>query len=89
MKVRIRLDPDHRHATVHLKPSWLGRALDLFRAPPPRDFEVWRIRDLFGVGVWVTHDNRPVARRVAVAIEAELRKQAAGARLKVLRGGRR
>lgn len=89
MSVRIHLDPDQRHATVHIAPNWLERALDLLRVPLPRDFEVWRIRDLFGVGIWVTHDNRPVTRRVAVAIEAELRKQAAGARLRMLHGGPR
>lgn len=85
MSVRVHLDPDQRHATIHIKPNWLER---LFLAKE-RDFEVWRIRDLFGVGIWVTHDNRPVARRVAVAIEAELRKQAAGARLRILHGGPR
>lgn len=85
MSVRVHLDPDQRHATIHIAPNWLER---LFLAKE-RDFEVWRIRDLFGVGLWVTRDNRPVTRRVAVAIEAELRKQAAGARLRMLHGGPR
>ena len=89
MKVRVHLEPDQRRATVHIAPNWLERALDLLRVPPPRDFEVWRIRDLFGVGIWVTHDNRPVTRRVATAIESELRKQAAGSRLRTLHGGLR
>jgi hypothetical protein len=93
MKIRVYFEPGHRRGTVHLAPNWLERAIgrvgDLFREPPPLDFEIWHIRTLSGFGAWVTLDNREVSHRVYVAIEAELRKQAAGARLKVLMGGRR
>jgi hypothetical protein len=85
MRIRVNLSPDSRRATVHCTPNWFER---LF-AVKERDFEVWRIRDPYGLGVWIEHDNRPVTRRVAVAIEAELRKQAAWERLKARRGGRR
>lgn len=63
--IRIRLDPNHRHCTVHEQPSWLAR---LFGAEE-RDFEAWRIRSLSGGTVWVDCNNREVSGRVCDAIE--------------------
>jgi hypothetical protein len=66
--IRVNLETSH-FATVHVRPSWLALWLT---AAIEQDFEVWRIPDLGGAPVWVTHDNHAVTRAVANAIASAL-----------------
>lgn len=91
MSLRVHITDDRcLHATVHEQPSWFAR---IFLRCHERDYEVWRIRDMGSRFVWVTHDNRPVAKRVAAAIERAVavraRNEAARQQfIRLVRGGR-
>lgn len=91
MTIRIHFDDDRcLHCSVHEQPSWFARYI-LCRQE--RDYEAWRIRDMGSRYVWIEHDNRPVSRRVADAIERAVTLRSVGQqmanRLRVVRGGRK